>query len=298
VQGQAKSTASEVSPLGAAARIAEVERRARIIDVPGKGSSVRWRLWGEGPRLILLHGNGGSWLHWIRNIPPLARRYAVMVPDVPGFGESELPQPPHDYRSLADSLYLSARALVSRDSVAIAGFSMGASIATGLAKQFGQSLRGLVLIGAGGGFGVASTQVKGLRRWRDVSDFEARRQVHRHNVRTLMLGPDATDIDLAEEIQARGNEGTRVRFRREVDGGLLHSVLSGLEAPMAAVWGEEDSIMRGHRAEREDYFGSAGAELTFLPATGHWAQFERPEEIEAVIDATCLFHAFNAASAR
>ena len=37
---------------------------------------VAWRLWGEEglPAPVLLHGDFGSWTHWIRCIAPLARR--------------------------------------------------------------------------------------------------------------------------------------------------------------------------------------------------------------------------------
>jgi pimeloyl-ACP methyl ester carboxylesterase len=42
---------------------------------------------GAGPTL-LLHGGTGSWTHWVRNIEPLARQFSVVVPDLPGMGES------------------------------------------------------------------------------------------------------------------------------------------------------------------------------------------------------------------
>ena len=43
---------------------------------------------GAGPTLLLLHGGTGSWTHWVRNIGPLSRRFSLMVPDLPGMGES------------------------------------------------------------------------------------------------------------------------------------------------------------------------------------------------------------------
>src|SRR3546814_6277896 len=50
-------------------------------DLCGDGQMV-WRLWGEGPPLVLLHGGSGSWTHWFRNIPALARRYRVIAADL------------------------------------------------------------------------------------------------------------------------------------------------------------------------------------------------------------------------
>src|SRR3546814_20757568 len=50
-----------------------------------------WRLWGDGPPLVLLHGGHGSWTHWLRNIPVLAEHFTTIVPDLPGYGDSDLP---------------------------------------------------------------------------------------------------------------------------------------------------------------------------------------------------------------
>ena len=59
----------------------------------GDGRMV-WRLWGSGPPLVLLHGGYGSWMHWIRNVLPLSRRFRVIAPDLPGLGKSATPPEP------------------------------------------------------------------------------------------------------------------------------------------------------------------------------------------------------------
>ena len=39
--------------------------------------------------MLLLHGGSGSWTHWLRNIQPLVDAgRQVLVPDLPGFGDS------------------------------------------------------------------------------------------------------------------------------------------------------------------------------------------------------------------
>jgi 2-hydroxy-6-oxonona-2,4-dienedioate hydrolase len=67
----------------------------------GTGSMV-WRVWGDARPLVLLQGASGSWTHWIRNIAPLAKRFRVIAPDLPGFGDSDLPSEPHTADMLAD----------------------------------------------------------------------------------------------------------------------------------------------------------------------------------------------------
>jgi pimeloyl-ACP methyl ester carboxylesterase len=61
--------------------------RERRLDLAGASSMVLEA--GEGSPLLLLHGGiecGG--VYWAKVIQPLAERHRVIVPDVPGLGES------------------------------------------------------------------------------------------------------------------------------------------------------------------------------------------------------------------
>ena len=88
-----------------------------------------WRSWGEGPPLVLLHGASGSWTHWIRNIRPLAARFRVLVPDMPGFGDSDAPPEPHTADGLADLLAAPLNVMLPPPTrFDLAGFSFGGII--------------------------------------------------------------------------------------------------------------------------------------------------------------------------
>ena len=78
-----------------------VAAEARRIETPCGAGAMVWRVWGGGPPLVLLHGGYGSWTHWIRNVLPLARRFTVIAPDLPGLGESATPPEPHTAEGLA-----------------------------------------------------------------------------------------------------------------------------------------------------------------------------------------------------
>lgn len=43
----------------------------------------------NGPALVLLHGQSGTWYDWSYVIPALARKYRVVAIDHPGFGDSD-----------------------------------------------------------------------------------------------------------------------------------------------------------------------------------------------------------------
>src|SRR5271169_1941099 len=84
--------------------VRRIERQARMQGTPcGKGEMV-WRIWGAGPPLVLLHGGYGSWVHWIRNVLPLAERYTVIAPDMPGLGDSATVPKPHSEQLLGGIL--------------------------------------------------------------------------------------------------------------------------------------------------------------------------------------------------
>ncbi len=87
--------------LTAAEHILAIEATSRAVRVPmGNGGRMMWHVWGEDsgkPILLLFHGGSGSWIHWIRNVQPLARQFTVYAADLPGLGDSD---PPDDVRDV------------------------------------------------------------------------------------------------------------------------------------------------------------------------------------------------------
>jgi len=84
--------------------IAALDRACARRTTPNGAGEVVWRIWGTGAPLVLLHGGTGSWMHWMRNIEELARDFTLLVPDLPGSGESSSPQPPISADGIAATL--------------------------------------------------------------------------------------------------------------------------------------------------------------------------------------------------
>ena len=107
---------------------------------------------GAGPLLVALHGwllSGRLWEPLRSHLPA---RMTLWCPDLPGFGTCPRP------RGLQPSLASYGRWLadrVQRDApgrpVVLLGHSLGGSVALHAAAPLGPQLRGLVLVGAGGG---------------------------------------------------------------------------------------------------------------------------------------------------
>lgn len=55
------------------------------------GATLRVRIGGSGPPLLLLHGHPRTHATWHRVAPILADRFTVVCPDLRGFGQSSKP---------------------------------------------------------------------------------------------------------------------------------------------------------------------------------------------------------------
>src|SRR5262249_58623356 len=91
--------------------------------------TLLWRVWGTGEPLVLRHGGSGSWTHWIRNIPALARHFELWVPDLPGLGSSAMPPRPFIPKSSAAAVVTGIDALLKSARLSMAGFSFGGHVA-------------------------------------------------------------------------------------------------------------------------------------------------------------------------
>src|SRR5437870_10844169 len=167
--------------------VAHIESLGTRAVIPCEAGAMMWRIWGEGPPLVLLHGASGSWTHWIRNILPLAARFRVLVPDMPGFGDSEAPPEPHTADGLADLLAASLDVMLPPPTrFDLAGFSFGGIIGGLVAAQLGRRISTLVLLGTGG-LGLPPGSPRRLARIESAMSPEEIRGVHRANLLTLML---------------------------------------------------------------------------------------------------------------
>ncbi len=102
---------------------------------------------GDGPPLVLLHGGiqcGG--VYWAPVMARLAERHRIVVPDVPGLGESD-PLDRLDASSFAD-WFAGLLRITCRDKPVLIAHSLGASLAVRLAAHEGRSLSRLVICGA------------------------------------------------------------------------------------------------------------------------------------------------------
>jgi len=251
-----------------------------LVNPPGNGHIV-WRCWGRGAPLVLLHGGTGSWMHWIRNVEALARDMMVIVPDLPGSGESASPQPPYSAEGIATMLLQGLDQMIGAQThFSIAGFSMGGLIAGYLAQQGGSRVDALVLVGSTG-MGGTRAQMEPLKSWRRLPTDEERRAIHRVNLGILMIH-DPQKIDaLAVEIQSRNAAVSRIRGKHVSHTGTLANCLPDFSGRLAGIWGEHDPTAAPYLAERRERLQSfkPGAPFDVMAGAGHWVQYEAYETV-------------------
>jgi len=259
--------------------VAAIEAAGTRRITPNAAGEIVWRIWGRGDPLVLLHGGTGSWLHWLRNIEPLAHDFMLIVPDLPGSGESGMPAPPISAETIAAALRRGLAVLIGPDThFAIAGFSMGGLIAGYLASQAGKSAECLVLVGSSGTEGTRAP-MQPLISWRRLATDDEKRAVHRKNLGILMLHDLDKIDDLAVHVQGRNAEQSRVRGKHVSHTGALSRCLPGFSGRLAGIWGEFDPTAAPYLAERRDRLRQFRPDASFdiIPGAGHWVQYEAHE---------------------
>ncbi|AYF99622.1 alpha/beta fold hydrolase [Protaetiibacter intestinalis] len=101
--------------------------------VPTSAGAISARVGGSGSPVLLIHGHPQTGVMYHRLAPRLAVSHTVVVPDLPGYGESEAREPdaahgPYDKRSMGNALVEVMHSL-GHDRFAVIGHDRGGRVA-------------------------------------------------------------------------------------------------------------------------------------------------------------------------
>jgi len=144
-----EAAADAVLPGGDEFAAGDGARTAEVTSVPWHSGRLSYERAGSGPAVLLIHGMAGSRETWARAQSVLAETCDVIAVDLPGHGNSSLPNGDYSLGSLAAAL----RDLLDRlgiDRATIIGHSLGGGIALQFIYQFPERCERLVLVSSGG----------------------------------------------------------------------------------------------------------------------------------------------------
>jgi pimeloyl-ACP methyl ester carboxylesterase len=265
--------------------ILRLEAAAEQHDVRCGGRVVRWRRFGDGPPLVLVHGGHGSWLHWVSNIDALAIEHSVWVPDLPGFGDSEKLAVPDDsserLQRLVAATVETLDALVGpKTAIDLVGFSFGGLVAAHLAARRGH-VRRVAFIGPAG-HGGRRRQQRALIDWR-LPDREAARRALEHNLSAFMLHNAPHPNALAMSVYEASCRKTRFRSKQISRTADLKQVLARLSQQLLFIWGEHDVTAVPQDVALELTEPYPNRAWCVVPGAGHWVQYERADEVNRLL---------------
>lgn len=258
---------------------------------------------GQGKPLILLHGWPEFWWGWHRNIPALAARFDVTIPDLRGFGDtreaSVSPAGPdvhaQDVLAFADALGLDRFGLVAHD--------VGAYVAQQIARLAPARLTGLFFFNCPyPGIGrrwVDADQVKEIwyqsfnqRPWAQELIGHSRetcRIYFENMLRHWSHAPNAFDgqIDhFVDNFMKPGNLEGGFAWYRATHAARMALVRDGapalpkIKAPSRFYWGRHDPVIPCAWMDRlPEYFEDPEREIA--EDAGHFVHFETPEAANA-----------------
>lgn len=239
---------------------------------------------GKGPPLVLLHGVGSFSLEWGLVIPELARSHRIVVPDLPGLGESKVSTGKRD-AATAVAWLGELIAKTCPEPPTLVGHSLGGALAAHFAIEHGDRLRRIVLVDASsiGRFRPAPGVILALVGYGARPSSRSRdrflRQVLANPERARAKWGDrwaaleAYDIDQATRPSV--DEATRELFRRIGVRRIPPDRLRSIDVPVALIWGRGDRLMHFRIAEKAS--ARFGWPVHAIDDCGHGPHIERPE---------------------
>jgi pimeloyl-ACP methyl ester carboxylesterase len=226
------------------------------------------------PPLILLHGAGGSRLHW----PPQIRRLngaEVYALDLPGHGDSA-GRPAATISGYAESTLDWMRSVGIGQAVLV-GHSMGSAIALTIALRVPRTVAGLALVGASARLRVAPEILTD-----SASQARFPRAVDR--VTDWAFSPKAPP-PLVELARRRMLESGHDAFHSDFqacDHFDVRQQLAEIKVPALVIQGEDDQLTPLFLA-RELAEGLPAGQLVSLPDAGHMVMLEKPEQVAELL---------------
>jgi pimeloyl-ACP methyl ester carboxylesterase len=250
------------------------------------GRVVHYRIGGSGPTVLLIHGYADTGEMWVPLAPALAKNHQVIVPDLPGLGESRPQSPSANYEmaTVARSLHALMTTLNVRRA-AVVGHDIGLMIAYAYAAQFPKEVTKLALMDA---------PIPGVGPWQQVLLMPAIWHFHFNGkyAEQLTAGRERIYLNRIWDDFAfhpdRVTEAARTRyagfsyfagFYKDADANVKFAKRP-LTMPVLAMGGEKSF---GALMPQFARAVATNVQTSVIPDSGHWLMDENPRATSAAL---------------
>lgn len=239
---------------------------------------------GDGPPFVYLHSTLGESFMWLPFFQTWAKKFRVLVPTHPGFGQSAgfdkidtIEDMAFHYVRMLDALGL--------EEVILGGVSLGGWIAAEFAVRWPERIKKLWISGAPG-LWVEDHAPADL--FRVMTDRPKLRELLFHDpagpMATLVIKDEADEQSMMTGYQAM-TVLARLVWERPYNPKLAER-LQRIACPTLVLWGDHDRLVPPAHAEAYQKH-IAGAELKLIKDCGHLPMFEKEAEFVEIISRFC-----------
>ncbi len=236
------------------------------------GITLAYTRRGKGIPLMLVHGYPLDHTIWDEVVPLLEKDFDLILPDLRGFGESQVVETEYSLTDMAGDL-ASLLDYLGLQQICLAGHSMGGYIALAFARAWPGRLRGL---------GLVASQAAADTPERRQGRYETASAILRNGVMQVAeemagkLTPDAqVQARLRPLIAKQSPIGLAGALRAIAGREDAMPILSSFQFPVVVVHGDADALVPVERA-REIRAALPQARLVEVAGGGHMPMLESP----------------------
>jgi len=235
---------------------------------------------GQGPTILLLHGYAADKDYWIMFAPYLTKNYHVVIPDIPGYGESSMiEKASYDLSNQMSRLHKFTQALEMKK-FHIVGNSMGGFFAGCYTVRYPDEIISLGLFDAGG---VTSPEKSAVTKMME-KDENPLVLKDRNDMQRLMalafVNPPSLPYPIMKVLikTSLANRKFYEKERKEIfpDFLSLEKDLPNIKAQTLILWGDQDKVLDVSGVSVFEK-GLKNHKTVIIKDCGHLPMIEKPQ---------------------
>ena len=239
------------------------------------GVGIWYEMHGEGPAILLSHGYSATCRMWDVQVAALRDRFRVIVWDMRGHGQSDVPTDPAAYSEAATVEDMAAllRTCGAPNAV-IAGLSLGGYMSLAFHLRHPEQVRALMLFDTGPGFRNNSA--------RGAWNARARARADDLESRGFAALGSSDEVRMSQHRSAAGLAGAARGMLTQQDDGVIRS-LETIRVPTLVLVGANDTNFLA----ATDYMAAKipGATKLVIPDAGHASNLHQPAAFNRAVEA-------------